>query len=129
MRCRRDLGVIMAEKKTPPDLDVDPAGWLSYRFELERERLLLDKSPKRRRGWWVICERVEQALIEETRPKRAKIPGATPREAAAAAMRERRRAAKGKPCPRCGEFCQSAPHFRVGFEPGRRRLAPKCSPR
>ena len=116
----------MTDDGTPPDLAVDPMGWLSYRYELERERLLLDKT--KRRGWWVICERVERALVGEV-VKRAKIPGATPREEAAAAMRERREAAKGKPCPRCGEFCQSAPHFRVGFEPGRRRRAPKCSKR
>ena len=41
-------------------------------------------------------------------------------------QRLKRRAARDKPCPRCGEFCQSAPHFRVGFEPARRRRAPKC---
>ena len=106
----------------PPDIAVDPKGWLSHRFEVERARLLRGK----KRGWWLIPVRTQHAFFDELR-KRGIIPEALSGENAAAVMRERRRRAKGKPCPRCGAFCRDAPHFRVGFEPGRRRRAPECA--
>lgn len=46
---------------------------------------------------------------------------------AALRMRLKRKAARDKPCPRCGEMCRDAPHFKVGFSPAVRRAASACS--